>query len=238
MEKQSSLEKTVKLSKEPYNNKKVAEVYEERYTHHPFVKEDTEFEIETLENLLEDKGSWCDVACGTAYHLRKAKGSFKRFGLDRSSVMINEHKEETDYEVTYFVEDLLSFEAKQKFDLVSNFWFGYSHQPTLQEVLKFFVRMADITDKGGSLVLSVHNNWRIFDKIPRLTNEPMGGVFSFDSIQWSYKEPSTGDVYECISPHKTLIEETLSPFFKKLTWKDYPQFAGKELLILEDRHGI
>lgn len=227
----------VKLSKEPYENKRVAKIYEDRYIHHPFVREDAEFEISTVENLLGDNDSWCDVACGTAYHLRKAKGQFKRFGLDRSSAMINQHKEETDYTVEYFVQDLLSFDTKQRFNLVSNFWFGYSHQPTLKEVISFFTQMANLTATGGSLVLSVHNNWKLFDKIPMLTEEPMGGTFNFTSIQWSYKEPSTGDVYECISPHKTLIQETLSPFFKKLTWKDYPKFAGKELLILEDKYG-
>lgn len=229
----------VKLSKEPYNNKKVAEVYEERYIHHPFTKADTEFEIETLEDLLEDKDSWCDVACGTAYHLRKAKGSFKRFGLDRSSVMINEHRKETDYEVTYFIEDLLSFKSNTKFDLVSNFWFGYTHQDTVDDVLKFFKKMVDLTDEGGSLVVSVHNQWKLFDTFPLITDvSGIDGFCTFKSISWSYEEPSTGDVYECISPHKTLIENTLSPYFKKVSWKDYPTYMAKELLILEGKNGI
>jgi hypothetical protein len=95
--------------------------------------------------------------------------------------------------------------------------------------------MIEITNKGGSIILSVHNNWKLFDSIPRLTDEPMGGVFRFDSLNWSYKEPSTGHKYNCISPHKDLIVETFKPYFKKLYWKDYPNFAGKELLILEEK---
>lgn len=225
----------MKLSKHPYENKEVVEVYEERYIHHPLQINDINFEIKTIESLLQPNDKWCDVACGTAHHLRKAKGSFERFGVDRSSLMINQHIEDTDYKVNYFIEDLLYFKPSTSFNLVTNFWFGYSHQETLNDVLKFFEKMIEITDKGGSIILSVHNNWKIFDKIPRLTKEPMGGLFSFDSFNWSYKEPSTGHRYDCISPHKDLIVEIFKPYFNKLSWKEYPIFAGKELLVLEDK---
>jgi SAM-dependent methyltransferase len=225
----------VKLSKKPYESKDVVEVYEERYIHHPLQADDINFEIKTTESLLNPEDKWCDVACGTSYHLRKAKGSFERYGVDRSHLMVNEHIEDTEYKVNYFIEDLLYFNPGTSFNLVTNFWFGYSHQETLNDVLKFFEKMIEITNKGGSIILSVHNNWKLFDSIPRLTDEPMGGVFRFDSLNWSYKEPSTGHKYNCISPHKDLIVETFKPYFKKLYWKDYPNFAGKELLILEEK---
>lgn len=227
-----------RLSKEPYSNPDLVRLYEERYIQHPSQQNDITFEIKAIEQLMEfyQYKSWCDVACGTAYHLRKASGDFKRQGVDRSKLMISEHKEDTLYDVKYSTADLLSWRTKKKFDLVTNFWFGYSHQPSLEKVLSFFKKMIDLTAKDGTIILSYHNNWKLFDKIPRSTEEPMGGLFSFDALQWSYVEPATGDKYHCISPHKDLILETLTPHFEDYHLVDYPEFAGKELLILRGKN--
>ena len=112
------------------------------------------------------KKSWCDVACGTAYHLRKAKGDFSRTGLDRSDMMMSKHKEDTTYTIKYLLTDMLTHVPKIQYDLVTNFWFGYSHQDTLHQVLDFFNKMIALTKQGGSIILSYHNQWNIFDKIP------------------------------------------------------------------------
>lgn len=234
VETQSLLERTVKLSKHPYENKEVVEVYEERYIHHPLQINDINFEIETIESLLQPEDKWCDVACGTAHHLRKAKGSFERFGIDRSSLMINQHIEDTDYKVNYFIENLLSFKPSTSFNLVTNFWFGYSHQETLNDVLKFFEKMIDLTSEDGTIIISVHNHWKLFNRIPRLTTD-VGSEFRVDALQWSYVEPSTNDVYTCISPHKDLIVETFRPHFEEYDLIEYPRISAKELLILKGK---
>ena len=226
-----------KLSKEPYDNPNLVEIYEERYIHHPNQKADVNFEIAVIERVMDyyNHESWCDVACGTGYHLRKASGNFKRLGVDKSKLMIDQHKEDTEYDVDYSVANILSWRTKKKFDLVTNFWFGYSHQPSLEKVLDFFQKMIDLTAKHGSIILSYHNNWKLFDKIPMSSPEPMGGQFSFDALQWSYVEPSTGDKYRCISPHKNLIIGLFGSQFKRYKVVDYPTFAGKELLVLEGK---
>ena len=70
-----------KLSKEPYDNPNLVEIYEERYIHHPNQKADINFEIAVIEKVMDyyDHESWCDVACGTGYHLRKASETFAHF---------------------------------------------------------------------------------------------------------------------------------------------------------------
>lgn len=236
-----------KLYKEPYDNPDLVKVYEERYIHHPNQINDVNFEIDIIQKVMEyyDYESWCDVACGTAHHLRKASGNFTRLGVDKSKLMMNQHKDDTEYDVDYSVANILSWRTKKKFDLVTNFWFGYSHQPSLEKVINFFEKMIDLTARHGTIVLSfhmgqtpagMHQNWKLFDEIPRSTKQPMGGSFNFDALQWSYVEPITGDRYNCISPHKDLILETFTPHFKNYHLVDYPEFAGKELLVLEDKN--
>lgn len=226
-----------RLSKEPYSNPDLVKIYEQRYTTHPTQASDITFEIKAIEQLMEfyQYNSWCDVACGTAYHLRKAYGDFSRQGVDRSKLMVNQHKEDTNYSVDYSITNLLSWRTKKKFDLVTNFWFGYAHQPSLEKVIKFFEKMVDLTAKDGTIIISIHNHWKLFDEIPRFTTD-VDSQFNFDALQWSYVEPSTGDVYKCISPHKDLIIETFAPYFEHYTVTEYPRVSAKELLIFRGKN--
>ena len=228
------------MSKQPYNTPEVIDAYEDRYIHHPKVKGEIAFELSLIEAKMLDKTSWCDVACGTAYHLRKAVGDFNRTGLDRSGMMMAKHKQDTKYNVDYIRADMLDYTPTVQYDLVSNFWFGYAHQETLDQVLQFFNKMVELTKQGGSIILSYHNQWNIFDQIPLHTNEPMGGVFNFEAMVWSYEEPDVpGSLYTCIVPHKELIIQTFEPYFENVTIIDYPpnpEAGGKEILLLEGKH--
>ena len=223
----------------PYDNEEVVNTYENRYIYHPKVIKEISFEISLVENAMLNKKSWCDTACGTAHHLRKSTGDFNRIGLDRSNMMMSKHKEDTTYDVKYILADMLMYVPKTQYDLVTNFWFGYSHQDTLSQVLDFLNKMIELTKQGGSIILSYHNQWNIFDKIPLHTKEPMGGTFSFEAMVWSYDEPEVPDsTYNCIVPHKELLMETFEPHFKSSTIVYYPanpEAGGKEILLLEGK---
>lgn len=227
-----------RLSKETYNNKEMVSSYEDRYINHPFVKDESAFELNLIESLTRKNktSSWCDVACGTGYHLRNARGNYKRFGIDASSLMVESYKRKTKYKVEYHIEDLLSFKVNETYDLVTNFWFGYSHQETLDQVIKFFEKMTELTAKQGSIILSFHDQWSLFKKIPKDTPEPLGGIFSFNAIEWSYSEPNNPEcVYKCISPHTDLIVKTFAPYFYKHRIIDYPKHKGRRILLLEGK---
>lgn len=226
-----------KLYSNPYENPVLVKLYEERYIHHPNQKQDIIHEIRTIENLVDtfNYTSWCDVGCGTAYHLRKTNVDIDKCGVDRSSIMLEQHKDDTTYEIEYVLCDFLDWNNSRKFDLVTNFWFGYAHQPTLNSVLSFFDKLVTRTNKNGSILISLHNQWKIFDRYPHTTEEPMGGKFLFDAMHWSYKEPETGDLYECIVPHIDLIKEKLQNYFSRVEYIDYPIYAGKELMLLQGK---
>lgn len=227
-----------KLYSNPYDNPALVKVYEKRYIHHPFVQDDICHEIKAIKNIAKSLGykSWCDVGCGTAYHLRKTELEIVRSGIDRSSTMLEQHKNDTVYDVNYILCDFLEWQETIKFDLVTNFWFGYAHQPTLNLVLKFLDKLVAHTEKNGSVLVSLHNQWKIFDKHSHKTDEPMGGTFLLDAMHWSYAEPETGDIYECIVPHKKLVEERLSRYFSNVRYLPYPRYMGKELLFLEGKN--
>tara|TARA_R100000951_G_scaffold104120_1_gene97176 strand:+ start:37 stop:735 length:699 start_codon:yes stop_codon:yes gene_type:complete len=222
---------------DPYDNPELAKGYEDRYLKHPSQISDIKHEIDIIKKVVSicNYSSWLDIACGTAYHLRKTEGDIQRYGLDRSSTMLNQNKKDTKYKITYYEKDFLKWRNTKKFDLVTNFWFGYAHQPTLKNVLSFLDKLVEKTSVNGSVLISLHNQWKIFDTYQNVTDEPMGGKFLFNAMHWSYKEPLTGDLYECIVPHKNLIQERLSKHFDHFSFLDYPVYAGKELLLLQGK---
>jgi hypothetical protein len=227
-----------KLSRQAYKNKSLVKCYEDKYIHDSLVKEDVKFEIEVVQKVSTQRqtNSWCDVACGTGYHLRTAPGSYKRVGIDLSDLMIEEYRHDTQYNINYVITDVLEMNTNDKYDLVTNFWFGYTHQETLDLVLLFFKKMIDLTSTSGSIILSFHDNWSLFEQIPQKTVEPYGGIFSFDALVWSYSEPNIPNcTYKCISPHKDLIIKTFAPYFLKYRVLDYPQNKFRKILLLEGK---
>lgn len=224
----------------PYENPEVVSKYEDRYTFDKRVTSEIDFEIASVENEIKNRGlnSWCDVACGTGHHLRTVKSDVLKYGIDKSLLMVSHYNDET-VDVKYLIEDFLFTDTRRKFDLVTNFWFGYSHQPTLEDVTLFLNNMANITSDTGTVILSIHNQWGLFDKIPQKTKEPMGGTFSFDAIVWSYDEPGVqNSTYKCIVPHTDYIVEVFSKKFNSVIIRKYPhnQYAGgKELLVATEK---
>ena len=230
---------------DPYNNSQVVDVYEERYNLDSRIKLEILHEIEIVKKTLIENQykSWCDVACGTGFHLRNLDTSIfledlKKVGLDRSSLMVDSYRQPED-NIEFILSDLLNYQVKQTYDLVTNFWFGYSHQQSLNDVMKFFDKMIDLTSVGGSIILSIHNQWGIFNQYPYHFSEPMGGDFKFEAMVWSYSEPGYPDaIYNCIVPHKDLIKEHLLKHFESVSINNYPIDSGpggKELIVAKGR---
>lgn len=224
----------------PYDNPEVVSVYEDRYTHDTRVKTEVDFEVSEVERLIQQNNlkSWCDVACGTGHHLRNVLSPIQKHGIDKSMLMISQYNS-SETNIDYTLEDFLHTDTSQQFDLVTNFWFGYSHQPNFDDVILFLNNMADITSNDGLLILSLHNQWNIFDRIPQKTKEPMGGTFSFDAMMWSYDEPGIpNSTYKCIVPHKDCIVDVFSKKFNNVIVESYPfnpHAGGKELLIAAEK---
>lgn len=233
------------MSIDPYNNSQIVKIYEERYNTDSRVKFEILYEIDVVrKTLIESKhSSWCDVACGTGFHLRNLDTSvfledLKKVGLDKSSLMIDTYKQPED-NTEFIVADLLDYQVKETYDLTTNFWFGYSHQPSLKDVMKFFDKMVELTSINGSMILSIHNQWGMFNQYPYHFSEPMGGDFKFEAMVWSYCEPGFPEaIYNCIVPHRDLIKEHLLKHFESVSITSYPPQSGpggKELVIAKGR---
>lgn len=226
----------------PYDDDRLVNIYEDRYIHHPYVSNDIEFEIQLIEKTIHryPDVSWCDVGCGTAYHLRNVKGFVDRTGIDKSQKMMDFDKEKSYHDIERICTDFLSIDTKTKYDIVTNFWLGYTHQSTLEQVMDFLQKMIDITEDGGTIILSVHNHAKLYNHLNLVTPEPMGGLFQFKGIVWSYKEPQYPDLeFDCISPHTDLIRELFEKHFEQIEIHHYPapmgQYAGRELLLCKKK---
>lgn len=224
---------------DPYSNPEIVARYEQRYLTNSVVAHETAYEVRLVEQVLNAYGyrSWCDVACGTGYHLRAVNSPVAKTGFDRSAEMLAVWSDQMRVDIAHGVVDILTMDTYLKYDLVTNFWFGYTHQPTLQDVVGFFKQMIELTNTGGSVILSIHNNWKMFDTFDYKTPEPMGGEFKFDAMHWSYHEPGNPEyVYNCISPHKGLIIETFEPHFAAWSIFYYPgDYQGREILVFKQK---
>ena len=228
----------------PYDNEELVENYEERYILNEVVSNDIKTEIATVEKFMAERGyqNWCDVACGTGYHLRTAEGEFSRIGIDRSEKMLDYAKDRSGDKVRYVQSDFLEMPLLERFDMVTNFWLGYTHQDTLADVMRFIYKMAEMVEKGGTMIMSVHNHGKLYDNIPWMMPEPMDGDFQFDGIAWSYTEPSNPRLrYRCISPHKEMIRLNLKKRFAGAKIIQYPivvegmEYPGREIMVFEDK---
>ena len=224
---------------DPYSNKDIVEKYEQRYLTDQRVAHETAYEIRLTEQILNAYGyrSWCDVACGTGYHLRNVNTNAAKTGIDRSTEMLAAWTDTMRSSIAYLNSDIIDVDPTFKYNLVTNFLFGYTHQSSLNHVIAFFKQMIDITDVGGSIIISVHNNWRMFDHYDYKTPGAMGGEFRFDAMHWSYSEPDYPDhVFQCISPHKNLIIETFEPYFAAWSVFYYPgDYQGREILVFKQK---
>jgi SAM-dependent methyltransferase len=228
----------------PYEDNDLVNAYEERYIHNEIVSNDIKTEIATVEMVMQERNyqNWCDVACGTGYHLRTAEGDYSRIGIDRSTGMLD-YAKENDGKNTRFVQaDFLELPILEKYDLVTNFWLGYTHQDTLADVMRFIYKMAEMVELGGTMIMSVHNHGLLYDNIPWMMPEPMDGNFQFDGIVWSYTEPSNPNLrYRCVSPHKEMIRLNLKKRFAGVKIIKYPivvegmEYPGREIMIFEDK---
>jgi len=206
--------------KVPYDDEGYAEKYEERYVKSPEMRGIIAVELSIIESLMENKNSWLDVGCGTGYLLRNADVDVERFGLDRSPKMLDLCRGD---DITLIEEDLLKYESNRKYDVVTNFWYGYLHQHSLEEVKKFFMKMISLTEEGGSMFVEICNPWGVFDEYRyKWTSVFNKNDMMFDAIMWSSTVGGAKHDYEnCLAPHPELIHNWIRPQFKNNGRIDY-----------------
>ena len=232
--KRSLLEKMEKLSKEPYKSNWYAETYNKYWVTNKEIKPSIDLEVALVQNLLKNKNSWCDVACGTGYHLQNTNTNAKKVGIDKSKHMLTYAKDISDSSIEYRVEDIVTLlNISTTYDLVTNFGYGYSHQETLPDVLLFIKKLSALVCNGGDLLIG-------YDSVPEYSSirewDNGLGVLKVKAIITDYYQNTGTDYLNCISPTKETIIETLIHEFTTVeivtlpvTWKKtLLHFKGKQ----------
>lgn len=214
----------------PYTTKKYAEHYNNTWILPDEVKDSVDIEIQILEELLKDKKTWLDTACGTGYHLQSVKSNVRKSGVDRSKQML-----ETAYtdDITFYKRDIVKgLDDLGKYDLVSNLGYGYVHQKSLLDVLKFFESISSVVSKGGDLLIG-HDNPGFWFPEDNITSNTFGDV-TFKAIVWDYYEYNTNTLYpDCISPHRNLIVETVGSDYEEVLDIKLPTDWKKDALLFK-----
>lgn len=183
------------------------------------------FELDMVAELAQGRPglSWLDVACGTGFHLRNAAGHMRRVGVDRAKAMLDVARRRPGHAATFHRRDARDLSGLGRFELVTNFWYGYVHQDSVDEVLRLLASMADAVAQGGDLLVGVCDPAGLLRNVRhRLPSPIKPGALRIDAIVWSYSEGGGPEHRNCIAPHPELIMETLAPRFELHRWREYP----------------
>ena len=217
---------------DPYVTKKYVSQYNNIWVFPKDVKKSVDIEVRILEDILKNKSSWLDTACGTGYHLQQVTSKVKKSGVDKSESMLDYARKNL-YDVSYYKQNIVKgLSNLGKYDLVSNLGYGYVHQKNLLEVLKFFESISNAVDIGGDLLIGYNNpgNW-----IPK-DNEFKNtfGNVTFKAVIWDYYENDTNSLYRnCISPHKNLIIDTVGFDYEEIIEIELPTVWKKNVLLFK-----
>lgn len=213
----------------PYDRPGYAETHDGHYNLSTINRPHFEFECATVERLISERGvrSWCDLACGTGLHLRRvyAPHPVRRTGIDRSAAMLQVARNSAG--AVWVEADVRDLAATGAHDLVTAFWYGYIHQPSLDEVRRFLLSSSAQVAPGGAFLLGLCDPAGIFEDmlhgVPMVYESPM----YIDAVVWRFTEPWEGDRFtDCIAPHPALIREWLEPRFGSVDTLHYPPSGG------------
>ena len=208
----------------PYETADYAARYDESYLFSGFNRDQTAYAVGLLGKIARRRPGlrWLDAACGTGYHLRAAPGRSSRTGVDRSVPMLDVARARPGRNVQFHLGDVRQLGWLGPFDLVTNFWYGYIHQPSLDAVLEFFDSMVEAVAPGGELLMDICNPAGTFDRVPWGAESCYGPELFSDALIWSYRGLHGSEYRNCIAPHPGLILDRVGPRFASYRWRYYP----------------
>ena len=203
--------------------------YDARYNLSDINRPHFDFECGLVAEIIARRGakSWCDLGCGTGLHLRSVTGDVRRTGIDRSDAMLRHARSQAGPQITYPEADVTRLPAGDTYDLVTAFWYGYTHQDSLRDVRQFLRGAAEQTAPGGALLIGLCDPLDLFETIPWAGQMVYGAPLHVDAIIWSFTEPWEGDSFsDCIAPHPQYILNCPGPLFGSVQPVRYPAPGG------------
>lgn len=212
-----------KLYSKPYTQE-YANKYNNLYLLDDSHYQHTKFEIEIIEQLLNNKKNWLDVACGTGYHLDTVTSNVEKHGIDRSKDMINYAKETTNKDIQYIVGDIKKTKIKKRYDLVTFLWIGYVHSKSVDDAVNSLYCSSTRVNKGGNFLLTFCDPMYLFESFDQKQNFLNRGDMTFDGVVWSYKDDVNKLEYKnLVAPNRFKVLEKILPDYNDVMELVYPQ---------------
>jgi len=220
------------------NKREVLEVYDRSYAqryNQTFLEnpdnkflEKSLFEIEILKRLTGQAESWLDVACGTGYFLRRARGNsvIRCAGLDISHAMLAEARAanpDAHFVEADFLQPQPGFDGR--WDVTSCMWGAYGLQENVRNIETLVENLATWTRSGGACFVPVFDLALFIDQQER--GVLMKGVeIDLNRDCWSFVEPDGKTHRDVLAPPVPIMEAIFKNYFESIETFPYP--SGKD----------
>ncbi|MCZ6691152.1 MAG: class I SAM-dependent methyltransferase [Planctomycetota bacterium] len=213
-----------------------ASSYDQRFILNPDggLLEKTMFEAALIRKMTANSRSWLDVACGTGYFLKNARGNphLQCAGLDLSPAMLA-HARLGNPDAVFIQADfrLPQQVLEGRWDFVSCLWGAYSLQERFSDIGALVRNLATWTRSGGSCMMPVFDPRKLLRL--RESNELRPGMsVSDDGTRWSLVEPSGKRHDNMLSPPVRSMETIFRRHFLSVSRYPYPPSAENEFVGL------
>ena len=212
-----------------------AQNYDRRFLLNDRSKIDTDFEQETIAQLLNEIGEnprWLDVACGTGYFL-SCFPEIERSGLDISPAMLETARQANpniplvrgDYR-----DKQLQWEGK--WDLVSCMWLAYGYVESLSEFDRVVENFANWTSDRGICFVPftapqelATGELHIPYECKNLYND--AGFIRFEGVLWTWVDEEMEKQHiSMLAPQLEYMLALFGRYFEKVEVIEYPPIQG------------
>lgn len=201
-----------------------AATYEQKFTHSPLAKADTEHELTLIRQLLPPEGSWLDLACGTGYFLSQFP-QVSRAGLDISQAMLAKARQANPDVPLYLADFREPIPAWQnRWDLVSCMWYAYGFVNTLDELEQLVHNIWTWTSPRGRCFVPLADPHLIAGvPLPDVAPGPWEGQVLLNGIIWSYVEDGGRKRHRhLLAPQLEVMTALFEPYFEQVDILRYP----------------
>jgi len=130
---------------------KMAYLYDKFYINKNYSKE-----VNFIKSFTTNNAKILDAGCGTGNHAKILHNlGYDVIGFDKSKDMINIAN--TKVENHFFVDDLLSFHHKEKFDLIISFFAVFNHLKNYKEFKLALSNLKSTLKDNGTIIIDLHN---------------------------------------------------------------------------------
>ena len=205
-----------------------ARTYDERFLSHPRYRRRTEFELGVIGGLLDDRGTWLDVACGTGYHLSRFPG-VARAGIDLSPAALAVARKANPDAIFLregdFTEEIPEWEGK--WSVTTCLWYSYGLVESVADVRRVIRNLASWTAEGGACFVPICDPELLGRRI-RVPYRHNGvgippGDLLVTGVSWTWIEPSGKRHENQIAPPVEHMLEMFREDFGAVELVDYPR---------------